>query len=212
MGDIVSMENLLHQKYLSRINNELKGEVHRMFKRDQKMAIKAIFKLGQKAKINYAESKFAAHSNQQLNRLDELLDQEGYPGERLIGNDFWVSVILIHHNSISEKFNSEDTLYYQMHPKLLKAIELGQMSLQEFVIVEDWRIAVSSGHNNTKFGFLGKIKNEKELERVNYNRSQMGFRSIELRNKLIDLENELNISFYLPKEWQKNKILQEGSL
>ena len=85
----------------------------------------------------------ALHSEKQLIDIDTILNQYGYPSERLIGNNMWISVILSHHNSISVPYNARDTLYY---------------------------------------------------------------RSIELRNLLIDVEEATGMNLYLQKDWQKGKI------
>ena len=59
--------------------------------------------------------------------LLELLEDKGYPGEKRIGNDFWMSTIISHHNSISEEYNRKDTVYKAMQPALVQAIEKGEM-------------------------------------------------------------------------------------
>lgn len=200
----------LHRQYLKGLNSDLKKQVHLMFKKDQRKAIGALFRIGQKAKDKYAEKKFAPHSEKQLRRLNEILDQYGYPGERLIGNDWQVSVILSHHNSISKEYNSKDVLYADMKPKLINALKNGEVSPYVLATIEDWRTAALSGHESTSYGFLGGIPNDSALEIVNKNRSQIGLRSIELRNALIDLEQETGLNLYLPKDWQNGKIRVTG--
>ena len=67
-------------------------------------------------------------------------------------------------------------------------------------------MAVLNGHQLTSFGFLGAIPNDSVLAVVNKSRADIGIRSIELRNELIDIENESGMNLYLPKGWQKGKI------
>jgi hypothetical protein len=196
----------LRKIYLSRLNFQVKELVHEMIKKDQKKAFGAILRIGQKSKRRYAEKKFAPHSEDQLEKLEPILDEYGYPGERIIGNDIWVSVILSHHNSISVNYNSKDTVYAQLRPKLLKALKLGEISPYEFAQIEDWRIAALNDHELTSYGFLGTISNDTVLVMVNKNRTEIGLRSVALRNNLIDVENESGINLYLPIGWQKGKI------
>ena len=121
---LMSTYDSLHKTYLSKINFQVKEQVHEMFKKDQKKAFGALLRIGQKAKRRYSQKKFAPHSEQQLEKLEQILNEYGYPGERLIGNNLWGSVILSHHNSISVKYNSKDTIYAQLKPKLLNALKL----------------------------------------------------------------------------------------
>ena len=204
--NIQSDYDSLHNQYLERLNSPLKQQVHEMFKKDQSKALRALFRIGQKAKDKYAEKKFAPHSEKQLHQLNEILDQYGYPGERLIGNNWWGSVILSHHNSISKKYNSNDTLYTYLKPKLKEAIENGTLSPYTLATIEDWRTAALNMHKLTSYGFLGEIPNDSVLAVVNINRAKIGIRSIELRNNLIDIEKETGMNLYLAKEWQKEKI------
>lgn len=205
-AQIVSEYDSLRKIYLSRLNFRLKEQVHEMFKNDQKMALWALFRIGQKARDKYVEKKFAPHSEKQLQLLDSILNKEGYPGEQLIGNSLWASVILCHHNSISVDYNSKDTLYNQLRPKLMKALKSGEISPYELAQIEDWKSAALAGHELTSCGFIGKIPNDTELKTVNENRSEIGLRSIELRNILIDIENSTGLNLYLPKGWQNGKI------
>lgn len=197
----------LHNLYLAGLNSSLREEVHKMFKKDQKKALGALFRIGPKSKEKYAVKKFVPHSEKQLNLLNEILDQHGYPGEQFIGNSLWTSVILSHHNSISEDYNSKDTLYAQIKPKLINALKNGEISLYEFATIEDWRTAVLNDHKSTSYGFLGAIPNDSVLAIVNKNRAEIGLRNTELRNDLIDIEIETGMNLYLPKGWQKGKIM-----
>ncbi|WBL41559.1 hypothetical protein PBT90_12425 [Algoriphagus halophytocola] len=203
---LMSTYDSLHKIYLSRLNIQLKEQVHEMFKKDQKKAFGALLRIGQKAKRRYSEIKFAPHSEHQLEELGKILDEFGYPGERLIGNNLWGSVILSHHNSISVNYNSKDTLYDHLKPRLLNALEQGEISPYELAQIEDWRIAALNEHELTSYGFLGAIPDNIVLETINKNRANIGLRSIELRNELIDVENETGMNLHLPKGWQNGKI------
>lgn len=39
------------------------------------------------------------------------------------------------------------------------------------------------------------------------NRADIGLRSIELRNNLLDIEKETEMNLYHPKDWQKSRIM-----
>ncbi len=203
---LVSEYDTLHKTYLLRLNAKVEQEVHEMFKRDQKKAFGALIRIGQGAKRRYAEKKFAPHSEIQLHRLEQIISTYGYPGERLIGNNVWASVILSHHNSISVHYNSKDTIYAHLKPKLLNALKMGEISPYELAQIEDWRIAALNNHEQTSYGYLGNISDGEALDLVNKNRSDIGLRSIELRNSLIDVEREIGIHLHLPKGWQSDKI------
>lgn len=136
----------------------------------------------------------------------QILASYGYPGEQLIGNDFWGSVMLSHHNSISVNYNSKDTLYTQLKPRLIEAFKRGEVSPYELAVIEDWRTAALSGHSLSSFGFLGAIPNDAVLETVNKNRATIGLRNSKLRNSLIKIEEETGMNLYLPKGWQKGTI------
>jgi len=198
-----SMRNLFREN----LNDSLRGRVHKMFRKDQKKALGALLRIGQKAKERYAEKKFAPHSEEQMARLTDILMEYGYPGERLTGNDWWASTIISHHNSISREYVYQDRIYPDLKPTLLDAVKKGEMSPFEFALMEDWKTVVESSHESTSFGFLGSIESESVMRRINENRRKIGLRSIELRNALIGLENKAGMDFYLPgSPWQKGKI------
>lgn len=197
----------LNNFYLLRINKSLQDQVNEMFKKDQKKALGALFRIGNKAQERYGDNKFAPHSEQQLDELEEILEEYGYPGELLIGNNWWMSTVLSHHNSISKNYVLQDTIYQSLRPKLLDAIENGELSPYEFALIEDWRTAVINEHGLTSYGFVGGIPDEKVVSDIDSNRALIGLRSLELRNSLVDKETELGINFYLPGgNWQEGKI------
>lgn len=203
---IESAYDSLHALYLSRLNTSLREQVRSMYKKDQKKAIGALFRIGEKSQTRYAERKFAPHSEKQLAQLKQILTEKAYPGEKITGNNWWVSVILSHHNSISQAYVQKDTLYSGLRPLLIKAIEKGELHPYEFATIEDWRCAALYEHQSTSYGFLGVITDSAALKKVNRNRAAIGLRSVELRNALIDIEQQTGLNLYLPKGWQKGKI------
>jgi hypothetical protein len=161
-----------------------------MYKEDQQKALGAMLRLRDRAEVKYALSKFAPHSEAQMQELMVILDQHGYPGEQLIGNDFWMSTILSHHNSITREYVKKDTLYPFIRPQLIVALEKGQLSPYELALIEDWRIAVTSERSEPGYGFLAPPRQE-TLDETNSLRREVGLRSIALRNKLVEVEKKL---------------------
>ena len=191
----------LHGVYQNRIDAGLRTSVEKMFKKDQWKALGALFTLGSKAQARYAEKRFAPQSERQLTQLHQLINTYGYPGEQLIGNNYWVSTILSHHNSISVPYTQNDTQYPAIKPLLIQAIRTGQMSPYEFAIIENWYIAILSGQRS--YGYLGTLT-KKELIQANQLRNQIGLRSVETRNRLFDIQQQTGMDFHLPGRPQLN--------
>uniref|UniRef100_UPI0040495718 hypothetical protein n=1 Tax=Fulvivirga sp. TaxID=1931237 RepID=UPI0040495718 len=104
-------------------------------------------------------------------------------------------------------YNKADTLFDYVRPKLLDALDKGQISPIEFVLAEDWKVASESNHGEVAYGFLGPTLNTKTAKVANSMRKKIGLRSVELRNQLIDIEEETSIDLYLPRNpWQDGKI------
>ena len=197
-------DDSLHHKYLERIDQDIREKVRGMFKKDQWKALGAFIRIGEKAKERYAMNKFAPHSEIQMAELIMILENNGYPGEKLIGNDFWMSTIISHHNSISRQYSKKDTLYASIKPKLIQAIERGEMSPYEYALIDDWYKAVISDRTEPGYGFLTPpVKSS--LSITNDLRQKIGLRSIELRNELVDVEEKRGMNFYLP-DWVEGKI------
>ncbi len=196
----------LHELLIARINQPLRTKTKELSKRDQLMALKALFRIGDKNQIKYAEKKFGPHSEKQLQELKQILKVNGYPGEKLVGYSWWASVILSHHNSISKTYVKADTLYPNIRPHLQQAMIKGELHPYQFAIMEDWR-RVTANDNQTAYGYLGEINTHTDLEQVNNNRKAVGLRSINVRNKLLDVEQATGLNLYLPKNWQKEKIM-----
>lgn len=198
------MENQLKDEYLSGLNINLRQEVHQLFKNDQKKALGAFMKIGDKAQDKYANSKFAPHSEEQLKLLKQILIEDGYPGERLIGNNYWGSTIVSHHNSITYEYVKKDTLFEDLKPLLLESLKRGEISPYEIALMEDWKNAVLRDSTTLAFGYLNPPTIE-TLQEVNRNREKLGLRSIDVRNKLVVIEEKTGMNFYLP-DWVKGKI------
>ena len=200
----------LRQLFTQRINQPLRDQTKELSKKDQGMALKALFRIGDKSQTKYAEQKFAPHSEKQLAEMKQIIIENGYPGEKLVGYSWWASVIISHHNSISRAYNRADTLYQDLRPYLITAIEKGELHPYQFAIMEDWRIAATEDYQ-TRYGFLGDLVSEQALDKVNAHRAAIGLRSVSLRNKLLDVEKETSLNLYLTKDWQKGKILVSRS-
>ena len=190
--------------YVTRIDLPTRENVHSMFNKDQRKALGTLFKIGDKAQEKYATNKFAPHSEIQMAKLITMLENKGYPGEKLIGNDFWMATIISHHNSISQAYSKNDTIYRYIRPRLIQAIKAGQMSPYEFALIDDWQKAISSDRSETGYGFLNPPK-KSTLSETDEFRQRIGLRTIGLRNKLVETEKSTGMNFYLP-DWVRGKI------
>lgn len=205
--NIESEYDYLHSQYLKRINPEIRAKVESMFKQDQLIAYQAAQIEDEIEQEKFIIDKFPSHSEKQIKNLIEILDNYGYPGDLLIGNDFWISTILSHHNSISEDYVRKDTLYNFIKPRLYKALSKGQISPYEFAMIEDWKKAVVPDSKEVSYGFIN-LPNESNLSKINKNREKIGLRSVELRNDLVEVQFKTNMNFYLP-DWIEGKIIIE---
>jgi hypothetical protein len=194
----------LRTVYLNRIDSQTRETVHEMFKKDQKKALGALMRIGNKAQQAYGEKKFVPHSELQLAELMEIINTKGYPGEMQIGNDFWGSTILSHHNSISPEYNQSDTLYLNLRPYLLQALRAGEISPYEFAMIEDWKIATTSEWNEPGYGYLN-APSTSTLSETDSLRLAIGLRTVALRNTLVEVEEITGINLFLP-DWVKGKI------
>ncbi len=147
----------LRGAYLKSVRSDVRETVHQMFRSDQKKALRALFHFTSRAQDRYAERIFAPHSEKQVRQLNQIIDAHGYPGERLIGNNYWASVILAHHNSISTEYVKKDTLYPRIRGKLLKAMELGQISPYEFARVDDWYMVIKGEGKDKGYGLISQV-------------------------------------------------------
>jgi len=196
----------LYADYESSLNSELRSRVRKMFSRDQKKAFGALFRIGSKGQDKYAEKKFAPHSEQQMKELINILSEFGYPGEKLIGNDYWVSTIMSHHNSISQTYARQDTIYPSLKPELKKALLRGEVSPFELVLIDEWYRSTLGQGSYLGYGILDP-PSKSDLQNTNELRAELFLRSVETRNGLLDIQDKTQMDFYLPGEgWIDGKI------
>ncbi|MEP0264670.1 hypothetical protein [Dokdonia sp.] len=194
----------LRNQFLNKIDSTLKNRVHSMFEKDQKIAYEAYIIEDEQGQEQFITENFPKHSEEQLVNLLEIIEINGYPGELLIGNDFWVSTILSHHNSQGTQYVKKDTLYDFIKPKLIQFLNEGYISPYEIALAEDWKKAVTSEWNESSYGYLNP-PNTSTISQINKTRKAIGLRTVALRNKLIDIEAKTGMNFYLP-DWVDGKI------
>ncbi len=196
----------LQEDYQASLDQELRKQVKKMFSRDQRKALGALLVLSDKGYQRYAEKRFAPHSNRQLKEFEKIMEKAGYPGEKRIGNHFWMSTILSHHNSTTPAVVQRDTLYPKIKPALEKALAKGELSAFEFILIEEWyRVSVAKPECPL-FGILdGPL--EVEVDQTNDGRKAHYLRSIEVHNRLVDLSEKTGMNFYLEgNPWSRKKI------
>lgn len=194
----------LQNQFLNKIDSTLKNKVRSLFEKDQKIAYEAYIIEDEQEQEKFIAENFPKHSERQLANLLEVIETNGYPGEFLIGNDYWVSTILSHHNSQGVEYVKKDTLFDFIRPKLIKFLKEGYISPYEIALPEDWRKTVLSEWNESAYGYLSP-PNTSNISQINKARNAIGLRSVELRNKLIDIEAKTGMSLYLP-DWVDGKI------
>ena len=186
------------------IDSSLREEIEGMIAEDQRLAKVVAFMEDESEQEAFLLDSFAPHSERQVRKLIEILKRHPYPGEKTIGNDFWVSTIVSHHNSISVEQVKNDTLFDFFKPRLEEAIRKGEMSPYELALMEDWRIAVLTEGTYSGYGYLkGPIKDSLDL--INAKRKAVGLRPVELRNRLVDITQKTGMNFRLP-DWVEGKI------
>ena len=198
--------NTLHNQFEDGLNLELREEMHGMYKKDQWKAFQGLFTFSSKAQDRFAEKRFAPDSEKRIMRIIEIVDNHGCPGEALVGNSLWLWGMLSHHNSISQKYTNQDTLYPNLRPKLLEGIQSGKMSPYDFAIIDEWHILVKSQRKEIAYGYVHELSPD-DLAAANELRRKIGIRSIETRNGLADVQNKIGMNFYLEgRPWQKGRI------
>ena len=190
----------LQAQYESKLNQNIREQVKKMYAKDQKKALKALLRLSSKSQDKYAENKFAPHSEQQMAEFSAILESNGYPGEKLIGNSTWMSTILSHHNSISTAYNVKDTIYPKLQPKLIEALKNGQMSPYEYVAIDDWYRTVRYDRKEVTYGILDP-PSASNLSKTNELREKIFVRPYELRDELMAIEENTGMSLYLSDRW-----------
>lgn len=194
----------LRGQFLNRVDASLRARVQAMFEKDQKLAYEAYTIEDEQEQEKFIAENFPKHSEAQLAKLLEILETKGYPGEFLIGNDFWVSTILSHHNSQGLEYVGKDTLFDFIKPKLRQYLKLGYIAPYEIALPEDWKGSILSEGEDSPYGYLVPPKTS-NISQINKARSVIGLGSVELRNKLIAIEAKTGMSFYLP-DWVEGKI------
>lgn len=196
--------NELRNQYLTAMDSTLTNSVRAMFEEDQKIAYQAYIIEDQQEQEDFITANFPKHSEQQLAKLIEFLEVNPYPGERLIGNNYWVSTILSHHNSQGLEYVKKDTLYDFIRPKLLQSLKEGYISPYEIALIEDWKEAVLSQWNESPYGYLNP-PTALNISQVNETRNAIGLRTVALRNMLVVIQEKTGMNFYLP-DWVEGKI------
>ena len=189
----------LHTAYTDGIKSDLRWEVRKMSWKDQSKALLAIFRFSEKAQQKYGANKFAPKNELRLQRLIEIIDSDGYPGEKVIGNEFWMWGIVARHNQISPAFCRKDTMYQHLKPILFSAIRRGELSPFHFAVINEWFITVESDRETKSYGYLVEL-GEHDLARSNQLRKEIGIRSVETHNRLIDIQEQTGMKFYI---WPK---------
>jgi len=198
-----SLRNVFNQN----INQVMRAEVRKMSLRDQRKALAALFRIGPKSKDRFGENNFAPLNEKHLLRIMEIIKNDGFPGEKLIGYEPWGQGIISRHNSISQAYCKSDTLYPFLKPILISSINKGNLSPASFAWIDDWFITVESGWSKGSYGYVKQLK-QNEISKSNEIREQIGLRKVETRNQLIDMQNKTQMDFYLPIRPMKNgKIL-----
>ncbi len=189
--------------YQKKIKQEIRSEVRQMSLRDQRKAFGAIFRLGSNSRDRFGENKFAPLNEKHVLRLLEIIENDGFPGEKLVGFEPWGQGILSRHNSISQAYCKADTLYSYVRPILLSSIKKGNLSPASFAWIDEWFQTVESGWSTGSYGYLKQLK-KTDIVKSNEMRKQVGLRRIETRNQLIDIQNKTQMDFYLPAQPKKN--------
>ncbi len=190
----------LKKKYDSKLNKKIQEQVKKMYTKDQNKAFMALFRFSSKAQDKYAENKFAPHSENQMDDFSQIIQTYGYPGEKLIGNSYWMSTILSHHNSISTVYTAKDSLYPNLKPNLKEALKNGQISPYEFLGIDDWYLTVKYNRTKPSYGMLD-APTASSLSKTNELRKNIYARPYEVRVALIDIQKKTGMNFYLLDRW-----------
>lgn len=186
---IKTKQDQFKEDFENSINLELRKEIKEMLVKDQKRAIRVALTPVKKWRERYTNRKFVPNNRNQVRRINKIIDQIGYPGEKIIGDKSWATVIISH--------NEHDTIYNELRPKLYSAFERGEISAIEIALIETWRTGVDTGWKDKAFLIFEQDAGTVEIVHADSLRQRIGLRSIELNNKLIGTEKELGMKFYL---------------
>jgi len=196
----------LRSRYEHTLQQPLRAEVLAMARKDQQLALRNLLQLSKRAKERFLTRRFVPHTEQQIARVAHLIRTYGYPGEKLIGNRTSMQRILSHHNSISSAYAQRDTLYPQLQPELWQAVRRGELAPADYAVIEDWYVVSKSDGQQAAYGYLNALTTQ-ELPRANARRHGIGLRSVELRNKLIEVQTETGMDLVLDGVfWVKGKL------
>ncbi len=212
--EVTSSYDELHKVYVNRIDQNLKEQVQNMFKRDQWLAIKSLTRFSQGSFDRYMDRKFAPLSEQHMAQLDDMLNTDGYPGEKLVGAELWMMDMLLHHVSMTRAYTEQDTIFYDLTPKLKQAIAKGEMSPYSYAVVYDWYVAVKSGYMESTFGYINKL-DRADIGTSDALRAELRMRSVATRLGLEQIEEKTGMDFHLESKVLFNKemrIAENGDL
>lgn len=196
----------MRSSYLNKLNLEVQKEMKQLFQEDRRGAFRAFLRITSDGQDRHTERKFAPGATRRVQRIMEITQGHGYPGERTTGRPIYSWGILSHYNSISTEFNSQDTLFPAFRPYLIEAIRTGHMYPYFFANVEDWYLAVKSDRKGPTYGYLNEVKST-ELQKTNDLRSAIGMRPVELRNELVKVQQDTGIILYLSGDpWVDGEI------
>lgn len=184
--------------FLTNLNYDLRKKVYKLYTKDQKMAIRAALRLNQKMIRRFCEKKYIPHSEKTVHELIEIIKTNGYPGEKVIGNSWWGSTILSHHNSIFPEYNLNDPLYEQINNLLFDAFKKGEISPYEMVLIDDWYRNVAFDCKESTYGIISCENND---EASNELREKFYYRSIELQLILEEIEEKTGMQLELGETW-----------
>ncbi|WP_373553601.1 hypothetical protein [Haliscomenobacter sp.] len=177
------------KEFHKNLNEPLRIEMKEMLAQDQKRALRVALTPVRAWRERYTNRKFVPNNRAQVRRINQIIDEFGYPGEKIIGDKSWATVIISH--------NEHDTIYKELRPKLYKAFEKGELSAIELAMIETWRVVVDTERKDQGFAIWEQTINAQEASHADSLRQNIGLRSIALNNKLILLEKELGMNFFL---------------
>lgn len=186
---LLASESQLKKEFENSIHLPLRTEIKQMLAADQKRALRVALTPGKKWREQYTTKKFVPQNRAQVRRVNQIIDQVGYPGEKIIGDHSWATVLISH--------NEHDSIYQQLRPKLYAVLERGEISAIELAIVESWRRVVDTNGQDQAFVIWEQEISSEQAAHADSLRSSIGLRSIALNNQLLDLEKELKMKFYL---------------
>lgn len=160
-----------------------------MLAEDQKRAIRVALTPFKKWRERYTNRNFVPNNRLQVRRINQIIDQVGFPGEKIIGDKSWATVIISH--------NEHDTIYKELRPKLYQALRRGELSPIDLAMIETWRIVVDTDRKEKGFVIWNETISKSEAVKADSLRQSIGLRSIELNNNLILAEKDLKMKFYL---------------